>query len=81
MASGATLQYDTTANDIYQQPATFSGCGTLLATGGNQLIFGGEGGDVNVNFSPGALIDVEGNGNHARGNAGGNGNWAETPPR
>ena len=58
-AGGATLHYDTTAGSINQLPTTFTGYGTLLVHGGNSLIFGGECGDLNVNFSPGAIIDVE----------------------
>ena len=59
VASGATLYYDTTAGDIEQQPTTFTGGGTLLVDGGSSLMFDGAGsGDVNVSFSPGALIDV-----------------------
>jgi autotransporter-associated beta strand protein len=58
IASGALLDYNTTAGDIPQQPTTFTGSGTLQVDGGHRLIFGGTGGNVNVSFSAGALINV-----------------------
>ena len=58
IASGALLDYNTTAGDILQQPTTFTGTGTLQVDGGHRLVFGGTGGNVNVSFSAGALINV-----------------------
>ena len=74
-AGGATLHYDTTAGSINQLPTTFTGYGTLLVDGGNSLIFGGACGDLNVNFSPGAIIDVEAG--TLVGSSDSNGQWAD----
>ena len=76
VAGGATLEYDTTYGPTYQQPASLTGSGTLLVTGGSSLTFGGAGGDVDVDFSPGA-IDVEGAATTLVGSSHGNGQWAE----
>jgi autotransporter-associated beta strand protein len=59
--STGTLQYDTSAGNINQLRADLSGTGKLVKTGSGQLLMG-NGGDnaINWNFSPGALIDVQG---------------------
>ncbi len=75
VAGGATLHYETTAGNISQLPTTFTGGGTLLVDGGNSLIFGGTGGDVDVSFDPGGLIDVEAG--TLLGSADGEGQWAD----
>ena len=57
VASGAVLE----ANDsgtVFQSTMTYQGTGTLRKTGAGTLVFGGLG-TVNVNFSAGALIDVQ----------------------
>jgi autotransporter-associated beta strand protein len=56
ISSNAVLEYDYT-NEIFQAATTFSGAGTLRLGGGGAVVFGP--GVVNVNFSPGALVDVE----------------------
>jgi autotransporter-associated beta strand protein len=58
VASNAVLEYNDSAN-TYQTPATYTGTGILRQTGTGNLIFGAYGA-VNVDFSPGALVDVEG---------------------
>ncbi len=59
--SAGTLQYDTSAGDINQLRADLSGTGKFVKSGSGQLLMG-NGGDnaINWNFSPGALIDVQG---------------------
>jgi fibronectin-binding autotransporter adhesin len=54
---GGVLNYSDSAN-TYQNPTTYVGAGTLRKTGSGNLIFGAFG-DVNVNLSPGGLVDVE----------------------
>jgi fibronectin-binding autotransporter adhesin len=56
-----TLEYDTSVGNINQLRADLSGTGKLIKTGSGQLLMG-NGGDnaINWNFSPGALIDVQG---------------------
>ncbi|MGN6369508.1 MAG: hypothetical protein ACTHN5_14720 [Phycisphaerae bacterium] len=59
IAANATLEYNLSAR-TFQTPTTFTGNGTLRLTASptGQLVFGGYGA-VNVNFSPGALIDIQ----------------------
>ncbi len=59
--SSGTLEYDTSAGNINQLRADLSGAGKLVKSGSGQLLMG-NGGDnaINWNFSPGALIDVQG---------------------
>jgi autotransporter-associated beta strand protein len=71
IASGATLEYDTSGT-TYQPATTYQGAGTLRVMGTGNLTFGGLG-TVNVDFSPGALIDVEGS--TLTGTYGYQGNW------
>ncbi|MGO9112174.1 MAG: beta strand repeat-containing protein, partial [Thermoguttaceae bacterium] len=74
IASGATLDYNTAAGTINQQPATFTGGGTLQVDGGNSPVLGGARGYVNVNLSAGASIDVVAG--TLVGSADYNGQWA-----
>jgi fibronectin-binding autotransporter adhesin len=57
IASGAVLDCDLSTR-TFQNATTLTGAGTLRETGTGDLVFGGEG-NVNVDFSAGALIDVE----------------------
>ena len=62
IASGATLALNNTSTKtaIYQAgTSTFTGTGTLQKTGAGTVLFGANGGDVNVSLSAGGLIDVE----------------------
>jgi autotransporter-associated beta strand protein len=54
--SGAVLEYDVTSR-ILTPNTTYTGTGTLRVTGTGNFVFGP--GVINVDFSPGALIDVE----------------------
>ena len=54
--SGAILEYNNT-NRLLAPNTTYTGAGTLRTTGTGNVIFGP--GTINVNFSPGALIDVQ----------------------
>ncbi|MGA2233351.1 MAG: autotransporter-associated beta strand repeat-containing protein, partial [Tepidisphaeraceae bacterium] len=56
VAAGAVLEFNN-AGTVFQPTMTFSGTGTLLKTGAGDFVFGGEG-NVNVDFSAGALVDV-----------------------
>jgi autotransporter-associated beta strand protein len=58
ISSGAVLEYNDSAY-TYQTPITYTGAGTLRETGSGNLIFGAYGA-INVDLSPGGLIDVEG---------------------
>jgi autotransporter-associated beta strand protein len=71
VSSGAVLEYNDSAN-TYQTPITYTGAGTLRQSGTGNLIFGAYGA-VNVNFSAGALIDVEGG--KLTGSSSYGGNW------
>ncbi len=55
--SGAILDYNYSTR-LFQTSTTFTGAGTLRETGPGNLTFGGFG-NVNVDLSPGALVDVE----------------------
>ncbi len=60
IAAGAVLEFDSSGRTL-QSPTTFTGSGTLRVTSDNGLgdfTFGGFGA-VNINLSPGALIDIE----------------------
>ncbi len=72
VASGATLQYNTSSGTVFQSGTTLTGGGTLRKTGGSFLVFG-SGGIVNVNLSAGAVIDVEGG--TLNGSSNYQGNW------
>ena len=54
---GAVLEYNDSGN-LTQPTFTYTGTGILRKTGAGKLIFGGQG-NINVNFSAGALIDVQ----------------------
>jgi autotransporter-associated beta strand protein len=54
--SGAVLEYNVTSR-ILTPNTTYTGTGTLRATGTGNFVFGP--GVIKVDFSPGALIDVE----------------------
>jgi autotransporter-associated beta strand protein len=56
IAAGAVLEFNNAAT-VFQPTMTFTGTGTLLKTGAGDFVFGGEG-NVNVDFSAGALVDV-----------------------
>ena len=62
IASGATLAYAVTSGSFYiqQNNVTFTGAGTLLKSGAGQIFFGGPNGGATLQFSSGALIDIEG---------------------
>ncbi|MGN6367597.1 MAG: autotransporter-associated beta strand repeat-containing protein [Phycisphaerae bacterium] len=71
--ANATLQYTLSAR-TFQHPTTLTGNGTLAfnATApGAQLVFGGQG-TVNVNLSPGGLIDIQSGLLYASSSYGGN---------
>jgi autotransporter-associated beta strand protein len=72
IASGATLEYaDSVTTSL--NPGTYTGTGTLLKTGAGKLIFGKGSGVLNMNFSSGALIDIEGG--ILTGSSSYSGNW------
>ncbi len=55
---GAVLEYNDSVR-TFQTPITYTGAGTLRVTGSGNLVFGATGG-VNMDFSAGGLVDVEG---------------------
>jgi autotransporter-associated beta strand protein len=71
ISSGAVLEYNDSAN-TYQTPITYTGAGTLRLTGSGNLIFGAYGA-INIDLSPGALVDVEGG--TLTGSSSYGGNW------
>ena len=58
VSSGAVLEYNDSGT-LTQPTMTYTGTGTFRKTGAGILVFGGQG-TINVDFSAGALIDVEG---------------------
>jgi autotransporter-associated beta strand protein len=57
IASGATLELDTAGSNRSYSSATFSGAGTLVAKGGQQLIWGSSA--ATFALDSGSLIDVQ----------------------
>jgi autotransporter-associated beta strand protein len=57
IASNAVFEYNYT-DELAEAPTTYNGAGTLRISGNGEVIFGP--GAINVDFSPGALIDVQG---------------------
>jgi autotransporter-associated beta strand protein len=58
ISSGAILEYNDSVS-TFQTPITYTGAGTLRETGAGNLIFGAFGA-VDIDLSPGGLVDVEG---------------------
>jgi autotransporter-associated beta strand protein len=55
--SNAVLEYDYSSRIIAPASVTYAGSGTLRASGTGNVVFGP--GIINLDFSPGALIDVQ----------------------
>jgi autotransporter-associated beta strand protein len=71
ISSGAVLEYNNSAY-TYQTPITYTGTGTLRETGTGNLIFGAYGA-INIDLSPGGVVDVEGG--TLTGSSSYGGNW------
>jgi autotransporter-associated beta strand protein len=74
VAAGAVLEYNL-ADRVFQAPTTYTGNGTLRSIGTGQLVFGGIG-VINVDFAPGAVIDVQAG--KLVGSSSYDGNWTPT---
>jgi fibronectin-binding autotransporter adhesin len=72
ISPGATLEYSNASN-LSINPGTYYGTGTLLKTGAGKLICGAGAGAINMNFSSGALVDIEGG--QLVGSSSYSGNW------
>ena len=57
IASNAVFEYNYT-DELTEAPTTYNGAGTLRLSGNGEVVFGP--GAINVDFSSGALIDVQG---------------------
>ena len=72
VSTGAFLEY-AVSSAVVQSGTTYTGAGTLVKSGASNLTFGSAG-TVNVNFSAGALIDVQGG--TLTASSGNQANWA-----
>ena len=60
IGGGAVLELSNSAGtSVTQHATTFTGAGTIQKTGTGTVLFGGNGGNVNVCLSAGGLVDVE----------------------
>ncbi|HEY1921968.1 MAG TPA: hypothetical protein VGG44_04320, partial [Tepidisphaeraceae bacterium] len=71
ISSGAVLEYNDSA-ETFQTPITYTGAGTLRETGSGNLVFGAFG-EIDIDLSPGGLVDVEGG--TLTGSSSYGGNW------